>query len=168
MSSMMIDGSEFESDAVLVEESLFQTMLRLGKDRHGPREYKDPQIREALDWIISRQETAESRRLVFQRTSYDRQLTGGFGLETWEYLRKKCLRLPTGEPKWNLPIQYIYMLLVWEKESAGKVKRAKDSFLNVYPGPCSRCAGRKLGYFYCGSCNVLYQKTLKLADPELY
>ena len=48
------------------------------------------------------------------------------------------------------------------------MKRAKDSFLNVYPGPYTRYADTKLGYFCCGSCNALYQKTLKFADPDLY
>jgi len=168
MSSKMIDRTEFKSDAIFVEESLCETLYRLGEARHGLREYTDQQIREALDWVASTEKTRDSGRLVFERTSYDRQLTGGYRSETGEYIRKKYLKLPTGEPKWNLPVEYVYTVLVWEKRSAAIVRRARHSFLNVYPGPGTRYAGTKLGYFCCGSCNALCQKTLRLADPELY
>lgn len=135
--------------------------------RYGLRDHADQEIREALDWMIKREREHESGRLHFERTDYDRLLTGGYRSETGEYVRVKYPKSPTGE-NWHAGIESVYLVLFWEKESPDLAKRARASFLNVYPGPLTRPEKVELGFHCCGSCNAVYQKTLKLADPELY
>ncbi len=140
--------------------------------RYGLRDCTDRQARKALDWAVSREAPRRHRGGVYlpERTHYDRSLTGGYRSETGEYIRVKYLKLPTGEQTWNTAIEYIYLLLAWEKEFAlaEAAGRARESFLDIYPGPYRRPEKVQLGFHCCGSCNAVYQKTMKLADPELY
>jgi len=85
MANVMYAGTEFESQDVLVEASLYETLYRLEEARLGLRRYTSSQIRDALDWLASRQD-ASSPRLAFQRTDFDRQVTGGYRATSGEYI----------------------------------------------------------------------------------
>ena len=162
MASVLYAGTEFGSQDVLVEPSLYETLYRLQEAHYGLRPYTPQQIRDALDWIESRQDPG-ARRLVFQRTDYDRQMTGGYRAPTGERVNETRLKLPTGEGTWNSALQFICLLLHWEDAAAEIVQRARTSFLEVYPGRRAHT-----GRFCCGRCNAVYQPTLRLVDPEQY
>jgi hypothetical protein len=162
VATVMYAGTEFSSQDVLVESSLYETMYRLQEAHYGLRPHTPQQIRDALDWIESRQDP-RARRLVFQQTDYDRQMTGGYRARSGEYVKVKYLKLPTGEGTWNTAVQSIRAILNWKGPTAEVVARAKASFLEVYPYPHATP-----GRFCCARCNAVYQPTLRLVDPERY
>jgi len=172
MSAIMFDGSGFSSEGVLVEESLFETLFRLEEAHYGLRGYQNPQIRKALDWLMPngqiKIDITQMGKQKIDITAYDRRLTGGYRNPSGEYIRKKYVKLPTGEQKGNLNIQYINQLLTWGKELPTVEEKAKNYFLNVYPAPYKKPYLAQSGRFCCTSCNILYQKTLKLTDPDFY
>ena len=162
MASISYTGKESASQEILVEESLYETLYRFQEARYELRPHAPRQVRDALDWIESRQDP-RTQQLAFQRTDLDRQLTGGYRTESGEYVRSTHLKLPTGEGKWNLAVQFIRLLLNWEDPDAEIVHLARASFLDLYPGPHV-----KPGRFCCGPCNASFQPALHLVDAERY
>ena len=162
MANVLYAGTEFSSQDVLVETSLYETLYQLQEAHYGLRPHTPQQIRDALDWVESRQ-APRSRRLVFERTDFDRQMTGGYRAASGEHVKVKYIKLPTGEGTWNSAVQFIRLLLNWEDPSAEIVQRAKTSFLEVYPFPHAAP-----GRFCCARCNAVYQPTLRLVDAERY
>jgi hypothetical protein len=162
MANLMHDGQEFETQGVLVEESLYETFYRLQEAHYGLRSCTHQQIREALNWLEERQDP-RSNRLAFERTDYDRRATGGYRASSGKYVRLRYVKLPTGEGTWNHAVQAIRVLLNWEDPAAEVVQRAKTSFLERYPFP-----GAAPGRFCCARCNAVYQPTLRLVDRERY
>lgn len=167
MSAMMFDGLGFSSEGILIEESLIETLFRLEEAHYGLRSYQNQQIRKALDWLMPFLNIGNGQ-IKIDITAYDRRLTGGYRNSSGEYVRKKYVKLPTGEQKGNLSIQCIYQLLTWGKEIPTVEEKAKNYFLNVYPAPYKKPNLAQSGRFCCNSCNILYQKTLKLTDPDFY
>jgi hypothetical protein len=159
---MLYAGTEFDTRDVLVEESLHETLYRLQEAHYGLRPYTPGQIRGALDWLESRQDP-HSTRLAFQRTDYDRQVTGGYRAASGEHVKIRYVKLPTGEGTWNSAVQSIRLLLNWEEPAAEIMQRAKTSFLETYPFPHAAP-----GRFCCARCNAVYQPTLKLVDRARY
>jgi hypothetical protein len=162
MANVMYSGTEFSSKDVLVETSLYETLYRLQEAYYGLRPCTLAQIRDALDWVESRRDP-HSRRLVFQRTDYDRQVTGGYRTASGERVKVRYIKLPTGEGTWNSAVQYIRLLLNWEEPSTEIVQQARASFLEAYPFPHAAP-----GRFCCARCNAVYQPTLRLVDPKRY
>ena len=162
MANVMYAGTEFGSQDVLVEASLYETLYRLEEAHHGLRPHKASQIRDAMDWLESRLDP-RSRRLSFSRTDFDRQVTGGYRAASGEYVKLRYVKLPTGEGTWNDGVQSIRTLLQWQDPDTEIAQRARTSFLEVYPGRLD-----SPGRFCCGRCNAVYQPTLKLVDPERY
>jgi hypothetical protein len=147
-------------------------LFRLEESHYGLRSYQNQQIRKALDWLMPNGEIkidiSQMGKQKIDITAYDRKLTGGYRNPSGEYVRKKYVKLPTGEQKGNLNIQYINQLLTWGKEIPTIEEKAKNHFLNVYPAPYKKPDLAQSGRFCCYSCNILYQKTLKLADQDFY
>jgi hypothetical protein len=172
----MITGDEFTASGLRVEESVYETIIRLEEVKHGLRKAKDEEIREALDLLKARWLWGKG----FLRTSFDRKLTGGYKTENGERIKSSYVKLPTGEPKYNFYSAYSYQILSWEKDR-NTINETRKYFLEAYPGPynwstralkdervAKRQLPRRYGYHCCGSCNTFYQKTLKLSDPEFY
>lgn len=177
MSSYMIEGDEFSTSEICVRESVYETIIRLEEAKYGLRNTSDYQIMEAIDFLKSRWNWESP--YGFERTSFDRELTGGYKKESGERVRSSYVKFPTGEPKYNFYTSFSDQILTWEKD-AGTIEETRKYFLEKYPGPYNweqraklnkdfaRYYPRVYGYWCCGSCNILYQKTLIKADSEFY
>jgi hypothetical protein len=126
----MITGDEFTASGLRVEESVYETIIRLEEVKHGLRKAKDEEIREALDLLKARWLWGKG----FLRTSFDRKLTGGYKTENGERIKSSYVKLPTGEPKYNFYSAYSYQILSWEKDR-NTINETRKYFLEAYPGP---------------------------------
>lgn len=141
-----------EEEAVLVPESLQETLWRLEEVRQGFRRKSGAQVQEALDWVLSRQGLQGSYFNLFMPTKRD--LAQG-------------LRLPTGERKLTkaatrhiLGEEALRTVVVWKLGSSSAVAKAMKGFNQILE------AGGKSGRYCCYTCTIAFIRTLEVVKPD--
>ena len=165
MPSVTYDSLGFDTNEILVRESAIETTYRLCDARWGVRPHTDPQVVDALDWLEERI-IDDERPLRFERTEYDLRIAGRRRTASGG-MRSPVLKGPTGE-KGNDSIESVYAIAAWAPLAPELGQRARESFLYRYPAPLNARSGARDGSFCCPACTIVYERTLKLVDPDLY
>lgn len=142
-----------ETEKILVQESLQETLWRLEEVRQGLRNKSTVQVQEALEWVLSRQGLEGSYHNLFSPTSLD--FTQGLQLPTGERYpaRKALLRHILGE-------EALRTTIIWELGSSPAVKEAMKGFYQILE------RGGKNGFYCCHTCTIPFLRTLAVAKPD--
>jgi hypothetical protein len=140
---------------ILVSSSLAETLWRLEEVKRGFRPRAEAQIREAVNWVLSRQGLTGAYRGLFAPTEKD----------------MRGVKLPTGEPIFSAALRHILgeealrTTVVWNFGSSSTTKRARESFVhlleNVGKPPAKAC-----GFFCCHKCTPAFLRTLTVVKPD--
>jgi hypothetical protein len=131
---------------ILVSDSLQETLWRLEEVRKGFRKKSDMHVKEALEWVLSRQGLEGSYCNLFLPTSPD--LAQGAHLPTGERIKTNAAtRHILGE-------EALRTLIVWNLESSKPVKEATKGFNQIIE------RGGKNGSYCCYNCTIAFLRTL--------
>jgi len=137
-----------EEEKVLAPDSLQETLWRLEEVRQRFRVKSDVRVKEALEWVLSRQGLEGSYCSLFALTTQD--LAQGIRLLTGERIRTNAAaRHILGE-------EALRTLIVWNLGSAPVTEALKglDQILE---------RGGKNGSYCCYNCTVAFLRTLAVA-----
>jgi len=142
-----------ETERILVPDSLQETLWRLEETRHGFRSKSDAYVKEALEWVLSRQGLPGSYRNLFSPTNKD--LSQGVQLLTGERYpsRNALTRHVLGE-------EALRTAIVWELRSSSAVTEALKGFDQILE------RGGKSGYYCCYTCTISFLRTLAAVKPD--
>lgn len=147
------ESSCLESERILVPESLAETLWRLEEARQGFRKSSDVHVKEALHWVLTRQELHGS------------YLDGGFTPASQDL--SQGVRLPTGErmrsdagTRHILDEEALRTVIVWGLGSSSSVKQALKGFNKLLE------AGGKNGRWCCHMCTTAFLRTLAVVKPD--
>jgi hypothetical protein len=137
---------------ILVSDSLQETLWRLEEVRRGFREKSDMHIKEALDWVLSRQGVKGSYCNLFLPT--DQDLTQGAQVLTGEHVKTSAAtRHILGE-------EALRTLIIWDLESSKPAKRATEGLEQIIE------RGGKKGSYCCYNCTIAFLRTLAVAKVD--
>jgi hypothetical protein len=137
---------------ILVSDSLQETLWRLEEVRKGFRRKSDIYVKEALEWVLSRQGLEGSYHNLFLLTSQD--LTQGVHLPTGEHIKTNvATRHILGE-------EALRTLIVWNLESSKPVKEATKGFNQIIE------IGGKNGSYCCYNCTIAFLRTLAVTKTD--
>jgi len=142
-----------ETEKILVPDSLQETLWRLEEVRHGFRSTSDAYVREALEWLLSRQGMPKSYSNLFLPTSKD--LSQGVQLLTGERYpqRYELTRHVLGE-------EALRTAIVWKLRSSPAVAEAVKGFNQILE------RGGKNGHYCCYTCTMAFLRTLAVVKPD--
>ena len=141
-----------ETEAVLVSESLQETLWRLEEVRRGFRSRSGTRVQEALEWILSRQGLKGSYSNLFLPTKRD--LTQGLHLLTGE-------RKSTGAATRHiLGEEALRTAIAWKLGSSLAVEEALKGFNEILE------AGGRSGSYCCYACTIAFLRTLAVVKPD--
>jgi len=140
-------------ERILASESLQETLWRLEEVRRGFRSRSDEAVKEALDWVLSRQGLPKSYGNLFAPTEKD---------------LKEGLQLLTGERFANRPTLTRHVLgeealraaIVWNLRSSPAVTEALKGFSGIID------RGGKTGSYCCYTCTMPFLRTLNAVKPR--
>jgi len=142
-----------EAENILVSDSLQETLWRLEEVRYGFRSKSDLNVREALDWILTRQGLPRSYCNLFMPT--DQDLHQGLRLLTGELIQSDAaIRHILGE-------EALRAAIVWGLRSSLAVKQAIEGFDQILER-----GARSKGRYCCYNCTIAFLRTLVLVKPE--
>lgn len=143
-----------EVSRILVPNSLAETLWRLEEVRRGFRPRADAQIKEALNWVLSRQGLEGAYRGLFAPTKKDIR---GVKLLTGEPIFSAALRHILGE-------EALRTIIVWDYGSLSTVKEARESFIDLLGrgDPPAKTSG----FFCCHKCTPAFLRTLAVVKPD--
>jgi len=137
---------------ILVSDSLQETLWRLEEVRKGFRRKSDTYVKEALEWVLSRQGLEGSYRNLFLPTSQD--LAQGAHLPTGERIKTNAAtRHILGE-------EALRTLIVWNLESSKPIKEATKGFNQIIE------RGGKSGRYCCYNCTIAFLRTLAVTKTN--
>lgn len=131
---------------ILVSDSLQETLWRLEEVRKGFRKKSDVHIKEALEWVLSRQGLEGSYYNLFLPTSQD--LLQGAHLLTGERVKT------TAATRHILGEEALRTLIVWDFESSKPGREATKGFNQIIE------RGGKSGSYCCYNCTIAFLRTL--------
>ncbi len=140
---------------ILVPDSLAETLWRLEEVRRGFRPKTEPQITEALDWVLSRQGLRGAYRGLFAPTEKDIR---GVKLLTGEPIFSAALRHILGE-------EALRTAIIWNLELSSTVKKAEESFIHFY-GRVGDPPAKASGFYCCHKCTPAFLRTLAVVRPD--
>jgi hypothetical protein len=141
-----------EDKKILVSDSLQETLWRLEEVRQGFRKRSDVHVKEALEWVLSRQGLTGAYCNLFLPTSQD--LTQGAQVLTGEHVKTSAAtRHILGE-------EALRTLIVWNLESSKPVKKATEGFSQIIK------RGGKSGSYCCYNCTIAFLRTLAVAKVD--
>ena len=144
--------SVIEDKNILVSDSLQETLWRLEEVRQGFRKKYDIHVKEALEWVQSRQGLKDSYCNLFSPT--DQDLTQGAQLLTGELVKTNAAtRHILGE-------EALRTLIVWNLESSNPVKEAIIGLNRIIK------RGGKSGSYCCYNCTIAFLRTLAVAKVD--
>jgi hypothetical protein len=150
---IMFESLYMEADKILVSDSLQETLWRLEEARYGFRKKSDDTVREALDWILTRQGLPKSYLNLFAPT--DKDFLQGLRLLTGELVRSgAALRHIIGE-------ETLRTAIVWGLRSSPTVKQALEGFDQILER-----GARKTGTYCCHNCTIAFLRTLAVVKPK--
>jgi len=150
------EGGCLKSERILVVEYLAETLWRLEEVRRGFRSRFDAQVKEALQWVLSRQGLEGAYRNLFSPTEKD---VLGIQLLTGERIVSgAALRHILGE-------EALRTLIVWNLGSSPAVREAVKSFRTLLDIGSGRRA-RETGFYCCYRCTPAFLRTLAVAQPD--
>ena len=141
-----------ETEKILVSGSLQETLWRLEEAHQGFRGKSAGDVREALEWVLSRQGLPGSYCSMFLPTSQD--VSQGVRLLTGERVSS------VAATKHILSEEALRTMIVWSQESSGAVKRVLKGF-NLFIE-----RGGKSGNYCCYNCTVAFLRTLAVVKPN--
>jgi len=137
---------------ILVSDSLQETLWRLEEVRKGFRKKSGMHVKEALEWVLSRQGLEGSYCNLFLPTSQD--LVQGAHLLTGEHIKTNAAtRHILGE-------EALRTLIVWNFESSKPVKEATKGFNQIIE------RGGKNGSYCCYNCTIAFLRTLAVTKTH--
>jgi hypothetical protein len=141
-------------DGIFVADSLAETLWRLEEVRRGFRLKVDTQVREALNWVLSRQGLKGAYRGLFAPTEKDLR---GVKLLTGESIFSAALRHILGE-------EALRTVVAWNLGSSSTVKEVKESFVSLER--LGECPAKESGFFCCHKCTIAFLRTLAVVKPD--
>ena len=141
-----------ETEKILVSGSLQETLWRLEEVRQGFRRKSVADVREALEWVLSRQGLQGSYCSLFLPTSQD--LSQGVRLLTGERVSSSAAtRHVLGE-------EALRTAIVWKMGASSAVKQALNGFNQILD------RGARSGSYCCYNCTIAFLRTLTVAKPN--
>ncbi len=140
-----------EKGKELVPESLQETLWRLEEVRQGYRSSSDASVKEALEWVLSRQGLKGAYRGLFAPSEQD--YSQGVRLLTGEFVGRY------GGAKHILGEEALRTTIVWNLRSSPAVAKALKGFDQILEN------GRS-GYYCCHKCTIAFLRTLTVVKPE--
>ena len=141
-----------ETEKILVSESLQETLWRLEEVRQGFRSKSTADVREALEWVLSRQGLQGSYCNLFLPTSQD--LSQGVRLLTGERLSSSAAtRHVLGE-------EALRTAIVHRMGGSSAVKQALKGFNQILD------RGARSGSYCCYNCTVAFLRALTVVKPN--
>lgn len=141
-----------EDKKILVSDSLQETLWRLEEVHKGFRKKSDVYVKEALEWVLSRQGLKGSYCNLFLPTSQD--LTQGAQLLTGEHIETNvATRHILGE-------EALRTLIIWNLESSKPVEEAIEGFNQIIE------RGGKSGSYCCHNCTIAFLRTLAVTKVD--
>jgi len=137
-----------------VPESLAETMWRLEEVRQGFRQKSTVQVKQALNWILSRQGLRGSYMNLFAPTEKD---MFGVKLLTGERIDSAALRHVLGE-------EALRAAILWNVESIGMVKKAMSGFSQLLER--RKPSAKSSGFYCCYKCTLAFLRTLTVVKPD--
>lgn len=148
-----VEGASVEAEKILVSDSLQETLWRLEEVRYGFRDKSDRYVREALDWILTRQGLQKAYRNLFAPT--DQDLRQGLRLPTGELIRSgAALRHILGEEALRTAIAY-------GLGSSSAAKQAVKGFDQILER-----GARSSGTYCCHNCTIAFLRTINVVKPK--
>jgi len=144
-----------ETERILVPESLQETLWRLEEVRQGFRTGSDAHVKEALDWVLSRQGLKGSYRGLFAPADHD--YVQGVRLLTGEFVGSY------GGAKHILGEEALRTVVVWNLRSSPAVTKALKGFSQILED-ASR--PEKSGFYCCHKCTAAFLRTLAVAKSD--
>ncbi len=144
-----------EKERILVPESLQETLWRLEEVRQGFRTGSDAHVKEALDWVLSRQGLKGSYRGLFAPT--DQDCVQGVRLLTGECLGSY------GSTRHILGEEALRTAIAWNLRSSPAVTKALMGFSQILED-ASR--PERSGFYCCHKCTAAFLRTLAAAKPD--
>jgi len=141
-----------ENKKILVPESLQETLWRLEEVRQGFRAKSATQVKEALEWVGSRQGLKDSYCNLFSPTSQD--LLRGVRLPTGEQIKTKAATMHI------LGEEALRTLIVWNLQSSAQVAEALKGIDLIIE------RGGKSGSYCCHNCTIAFLRTLAVAKID--
>jgi len=141
-----------ETERILVPDSLQETLWRLEEVRQGFRNKSITRVREALEWILSRQGLDGSYRNLFAPTHQD--LVQGVQLLTGERIGSY------GGAGHILGEEALRTVIIWNHTSSPSVAEALKGFNQILE------VGGKSGSYCCHMCTSSFLRTLAAVKPK--
>jgi hypothetical protein len=143
-----------QTDLILVDHSLAETLWRLEEVRQGFRPKADAQVEQALRWVLSRQGLESSYMNLFAPTKKDLL---GVQLPTGERIESAALRHILGE-------EALRTAILWNLRSSHEAKKAVTNFNQLLERgePCAKSSG----FYCCYKCTPAFLRTLTVVKPE--
>ncbi len=135
-------------------ESLAETIWRLEEVRQGFRQKSTVQVKQALNWILSRQGLKWSYMNLFAPTEKD---MFGVKLLTGERINSAALRHVLGE-------EALRTAILWNVGSMGMVKKAMRGFNQLLER--GKPSAKSSGFYCCYKCTLALLRTLTVGKPN--
>jgi hypothetical protein len=135
-------------------ESLAETIWRLEEVRQGFRQKSTVQVKQALNWILSRQGLKGSYMNLFAPTEKD---MFGVKLLTGERINSAALRHVLGE-------EALRTAILWNVGSMGMVKKAMRGFNQLLER--GKPSAKSSGFYCCYKCTLAFLRTLTVGKPN--
>jgi hypothetical protein len=146
-----------ETESLVVQDSLAETLWRLEEVRRGFRIKSEVYVGEALDWVLSRQGLRGSYvGELFAPT--EMELSGGVQLLTGE-------RIVSGSVRHILGEEALRTAIVWNLDSHPAVARAVKGFHRLLDRGGAPSA-RESGFYCCYTCTPAFLRTLTVVKPD--
>lgn len=145
-----------ETEQILTQASLAETLWRLEEIRRGFRPRSDAQVQEALQWVLSRQGLKGSYRNLFAPTKKDMQ---GIRLLTGERI------VPGAGLRHILGEEALRTTIVWDLGSSSVVKEAVENF-NQLLDVGGKQSARETGFYCCFRCTPAFLRSLVAVKPS--
>jgi hypothetical protein len=141
-----------ENPKILVPQSLQETLWRLEEVRQGFRTKSAAQVKEALEWIASRQGLKDSYCSLFSPTPQD--LSQGVRLPTGEQIKTKAAAMHI------LGEEALRTLIVWNLQPSASVAEALKGIDLIIE------RGGKTGSYCCYNCTIAFLRTLAVTGTD--
>jgi len=144
-----------KAERILMTGSLAETLWRLEEVRKGFRKSPDVHVKEALDWVLSRQGLKGAYGNLFSATEKDLK---GVQLPTGERIYSAALRHILGE-------EALRTVIAWNLKASPVVEKAVNSFNQLLVRGGDHCA-KESGFYCCHKCTPAFLRTLAVVKPD--